>query len=97
MTLNEEVARALGRDWFGGSKWRPESWSKEIATPDFEHDWNAVYRWIVSAVKEMEPGAQSDFMGAIIYTDNRPSRPAPFIFYATPEDYCRAFLKVKAG
>jgi hypothetical protein len=89
MTLNEEVARALGWTEVDGL-WASDN-SVHYPLPGFEHDWNAVYRWIVPAVKEMQLYAMTAFIRVVA------ERAGPhWNFDATPEDYCRAFLKVKA-
>ncbi|MFA7296312.1 MAG: hypothetical protein WC211_03875 [Dehalococcoidia bacterium] len=98
--LNEAVCKRLGWTKIPGD-WTSPIWESSdraggiVATPDFTSDWNAVYRWIVPAVKEMGKHAEARldeyFFDAVF--DRHGVVQADFL-YATPEDYCRAFLAV---
>lgn len=102
MTLNEEVARALGwTRWpgsvslFGADDYWRDSELGMVGNPDFSNDWNAVYRWIVPAVKEMEAGDRELFVEEMMtFVAERINDDWPDFLDATTEDYCRAFLKV---
>jgi len=89
--LNEAVCKRLGwTAWWGDTG---------LEQPDFTSDWNAVYRWIVPAVKEANSSVRVRFSAAVfaIVTEREPARTAAaliYALYATPEDYCRAFLAV---
>jgi len=95
--LNEAVCKRLGWVLRPDGVWVADNsvaaWS--IGAPDFTSDWNAVYRWIVPAVKEMGRHAEARldeyFFDAVF--DRHGVVQADFL-YATPEDYCRAFLAV---
>lgn len=94
MTLNEEVARALGWDGQRGG-WLMPGAVRRYPCPDFEHDWNAVYRWLFAAVKEMPKRQQWAFWDALTrLLVGHAASDVPWILHATPEDYCRAFLAV---
>jgi len=88
--LNEAVCKRLGWTADGGTWVRPDP-----EETDFTSDWNAVYRWIVPAVKEMSVDRKYDFASALSIYHPRDERHSPLRhLYATPEDYCRAFVAV---
>ena len=101
--LNEAVCKRLGWTLLPG-QWRAPVWETPgdagfAATPDFTSDWNAVYRWIVPAVKEMGGAIKvvRFAMSVIAHSGDRSGIPLEtaaiaYHLYATPEDYCRAFL-----
>jgi hypothetical protein len=95
--LNEAVCKRLGWVLRPDGVWVADNsvaaWS--IGAPDFTSDWNAVYRWIVPAVKEMEDRDRALFWTTIgIAVMLTRKEPYPWFLYATTEDYCRAFLAV---
>jgi len=92
--LNEAVCKRLGWTDTGGGTWLPMGLSARIIQPDFTSDWNAVYRWIVPAVKEMGMVARTRFAELLIW-HHGDDTPVPWFLYATPEDYCRAFLAIE--
>lgn len=98
--LNEAVCKRLGwtKAYPDAIWWVSGEATIAWATPDFTSDWNAVYRWIVPAVKEMRGLERFDFCrGTRSLTLERGQPRAwsdTWILYATPEDYCRAFLAV---
>ena len=95
--LNEAVCKRLG--WTKTTEFEWDWWYRdgdpEPHKPDFTSDWNAVYRWIVPAVKEMEDRDRALFWTTIgIAVMLTRKEPYPWFLYATTEDYCRAFLAV---
>ena len=96
--LNEAVCKRLGWVLRPDGVWVVDNsvaaWS--IGAPDFTSDWNAVYRWIVPAVKEMDDDTFLDMELAVVVAvgTRHPDRSLRWWLYATPEDYCRAFLAV---
>ena len=104
--LNEAVCKRLG--WESETRrvlhkaydhtfWKPPGHDRfdQWERPDFTSDWNAVYRWIVPAVIEMEAGERELFVDEMMtFVAERINDDWPDFLDATPEDYCRAFLKV---
>lgn len=81
--LNEAVCKRLGwTAWWGDTG---------LEQPDFTSDWNAVYRWIVPSVKE---GHRWKLVSALHQAMADREADRVMFLYATPEDYCRAFLAV---
>jgi len=95
--LNEAVCKRLGWQDLGYGVWGNPHTGPTLAADDarFTSDWNAVYRWIVPAVKEMPKRQQWAFWDALTrLLVGHAASDVPWILYATPEDYCRAFLAV---
>ena len=102
--LNEAVCKRLGWEsetrlvlhkTYEATFWKPPGQERfdQPLQPDFTSDWNAVYRWIVPEVKEMGLVARTRFAELLIW-HHGDDTPVPWFLYATPEDYCRAFLAV---
>ena len=106
--LNEAVCKRLGWEsetrlvlhkTYEATFWKPPGQERfdQPLQPDFTSDWNAVYRWIVPAVKEMRLGKKNAFHYRLFLPASERALPHEMhivYLYATPEDYCRAFLAV---
>ena len=104
--LNEAVCKRLG--WTNDFVWldveggehvgwaapNGEGWYHDFPPHDFTSDWNAVYRWLCAAVKEMELEKREEFADTRLWHAGGARRGADWFLYATPEDYCRAFMTV---
>ena len=99
--LNEAVCKRLGWVRLDDYHWQTIGAGYVVPTTqiDFTSDWNAVYRWIVPAVKEMPIAKRAWFLGLAAQAGEEASRlemplDNEWTLHATPEDYCRAFLAV---
>ena len=93
--LNEAVCKRLGWVRLDDYHWQTIGAGYVVPTTqiDFTSDWNAVYRWLCAAVKEMPREKRARFAELLIW-HHGDDTPVPWFLYATPEDYCRAFLAV---
>ena len=94
--LNEAVCKRLGWVRLDDYHWQTIGAGYVVPTTqiDFTSDWNAVYRWLFAAVKGFDEARRLEFFYQVVALSPGHVRARPALLYATPEDYCRAFLAV---